>query len=81
MDLAAKLPSMEDTALTVLHQNAARLEQSGTKAQRSAAAALLPAIKTELEARRAAKLAAMKAAREAAQAKRTAAKRAARPKD
>ncbi len=58
MDLVAKLPSMEDAALAVLRENAERLEQSGTKAQKSAAAALLPALETELANRRAAKLAA-----------------------
>jgi hypothetical protein len=58
MDLVAKLPFMEDAALAVLHENAERLEQSGTKAQKSAAAALLPALETELANRRAAKLAA-----------------------
>lgn len=81
MDLVTKLPAMADSALATLYENAERLEQSGTKAQRNAASALLPAIRTELENRRAAKLAAAKANREAAQAKRAAAKRAAKPKD
>jgi hypothetical protein len=63
MDLVAKLPSMEDAALAVLHENAERLEQSGTKAQKSAAAALLPALETELANRRAARLAASPAKR------------------
>jgi len=66
MDLVARLPSLEDTALAVLHQNAERLEQSGTSAQKSAAAALLPAIQAELAARREAKrveLAARRAAK------------------
>jgi hypothetical protein len=63
MDLVAKLPSMEDAALAVLHENAERLEQSGTKAQKSAAAALLPALETELANRRAARLAAAPAKR------------------
>lgn len=67
MDLLAKLPSMEDAALTVLHGNAERLEQTGTSAQRTAAAALIPAIEAELAARRAAKL---NQAREAAAARR-----------
>lgn len=66
MDLVAKLPAMEDAALAVLHDNARRLEQSGTKAQRNAATALLPALETELENRRAAKLTAQKAKRSAA---------------
>ena len=66
MDLVARLPSLEDTALAVLHQNAERLEQSGTSAQKSAAAALLPAIEAELAARREARrveLAARRAAK------------------
>jgi hypothetical protein len=70
MDVA-KLPAMEDAALSVLHENAERLERTGTKAQQAAAAALMPAIEAELAARRAAKLS---QAKEAA-----AAKRAARP--
>ena len=56
MDLAAKLPEMEDTALAVLRENAGRLEQTGTAAQKAAAAALMPALDAELEKRRAAKL-------------------------
>ena len=67
MDLLAKLPSMEDAALTVLHGTAERLEQSGTSAQKTAAAALIPAIEAELAARRTAKL---NQAREAAAARR-----------
>jgi hypothetical protein len=63
MDLSEKLPAMEDAALAVLHENAERLEQSGTKAQQSAAAALLPAIEAELANRRKAKLAASSAKR------------------
>lgn len=70
MDLVAKLPAMEDTALAVLHQNAQRLEQSGTKTQKSAAAALLPAIESELATRRAAKLEAAKTKRAASAASR-----------
>jgi hypothetical protein len=55
MDLAAKLPTMDDGALATLHANAERLMQTGTSAQQSAAAALMPSIKTELAARTAAK--------------------------
>jgi hypothetical protein len=66
MDLVTKLPAMEDAALATLHENATRLEQSGNKAQQSAAAALLPALETELANRRAAKLAASRAKRAAA---------------
>jgi hypothetical protein len=67
MDLTARLPSMEDRALAVLHENAERLEQTGTSAQKTAAAALLPAIEAELAARREAKRAQL-AARRAAKA-------------
>jgi hypothetical protein len=63
MDLAAKLPQMEDAALAVLRENAERLEQTGTAAQRAAAAELMPALEAELESRRAAKLAAAKTKR------------------
>lgn len=66
---AAKLPEMEDTALVNLHENAERLERIGTKSQKAAAAALMPAIEAELATRREAKLA---RAREAAAAKRAA---------
>lgn len=69
MDLVAKLPAMEDAALTVLHQNAQRLEHTGTKTQKSAAAALLPAIESELASRRAAKLEAAKTKRAATKTK------------
>lgn len=56
MDIVDKLPGMENASLEVLHANAERLQQTGTKAQKSAAAALLPALEIELESRRAAKL-------------------------
>ena len=62
-DVAAKLPAMEDAALTVLRENAERLEKIGTSAQQSAASALLPAIDAELAARREAKLTKARAAR------------------
>jgi hypothetical protein len=55
MDLATKLPTMDDGALATLHANAERLMQTGTSAQQSAAAALMPSIKIELAARSAAK--------------------------
>ena len=55
MDLATKLPTMDDGALATLHANAERLMQTGTSAQQSAAAALMPSIKAELAARSAAK--------------------------
>jgi len=66
---AAKLPEMEDAALAVLHENAERLERTGTKSQMAAAAALKPAIEAELATRREAKLA---RTREAAAARRAA---------
>jgi hypothetical protein len=66
---ATKLPTLEDTALSVLHDNAERLGRSGTKMQQAAAAALMPAIEAELATRRAAKLS---HAKEAAAAKRAA---------
>ncbi|HSA82903.1 MAG TPA: hypothetical protein VLE23_18950 [Geminicoccaceae bacterium] len=68
MDVA-KLPAMEDAALSVLHENAERLGRTGTKAQQAAASALMPAIEAELATRRAAKLS---KAQEAAAAKRAA---------
>jgi hypothetical protein len=56
MDLLAKLPEMSDDALANLRTNAKRLQQSGTAAQRSEAAALLPAVEAEIGARRLARL-------------------------
>ena len=81
MDLLAKLPEMSDDALSNLRSNARRLQQSGTPAQRSDAAALLPAVEAEIGARRLAKVKAIRtaprsgrprAARAAAPAKRKA---------
>lgn len=56
MDLLTKLPEMSDLALANLRDNANRLQQSGTPAQRSDAAALLPAVEAEIGARRLAKV-------------------------
>jgi hypothetical protein len=56
VDMIAKLPGMADAALASLRANAERLGRTGTKAQKSAAAALMPAIDAEIDARRAAKL-------------------------
>jgi hypothetical protein len=56
MDIAAKLPAMEEAALSVLRANAERLQRTGTKAQKTAAETLMPAIEAEISARRAAKL-------------------------
>jgi hypothetical protein len=72
MDLVAKLPALEDTALAVLHSNAERLEQTGTSAQKTAASAIIPAIEAELSARRAAKLAASRSATKTVSSKRSA---------
>lgn len=47
---------MEDAALAVLRANAERLMRNGTAVQQSAAAALMPSIEAELDARNAAKL-------------------------
>jgi hypothetical protein len=55
MSLVEKIPGMADAELNVLHANAVRLGQAGTPAQRSSAAAVLPAIEAELAARKAAK--------------------------
>ena len=60
MDLLAKLPEMSDDALANLRTNAKRLQQSGSPAQRSDAAALLPAVEAEIGARRLARLKAPK---------------------
>lgn len=56
MDVATKLPTMEDAALLLLHANAERLERTGTTAQQMAASTLMPLIAAEREAREAAKL-------------------------
>jgi len=55
MDMITKLPEMSDHALANLRDNAKRLQQSGTAAQRSDATALLPAVEAEIGARRVAK--------------------------
>jgi hypothetical protein len=56
MSMLEKLPGMEATALSNLHANAVRLEQTGSPAQRVSAGKLLPAIEAELAARQAVKL-------------------------
>jgi hypothetical protein len=56
MDLLTKLPEMSDDALANLRTNAKRLGQSGTPAQRSDAAILLPAVEAEIGSRRLAKI-------------------------
>jgi len=71
MEILAKLPSLDDASLAVLHGNAERLLRIGTKTQQASATAAIPAIEAELAARREAKVAKAKAA---AEAKRVAAK-------
>lgn len=61
--MIAKLPAMDDKALAVLRSNAERLGRTGTKAQKTAAAALLPAIDAEVDARKTAKLSKAKESR------------------
>ena len=56
MDLLTKLPEMSDDALGNLRTNAKRLQHTGTPAQRTDAAALLPAVEAEIGARRLAKV-------------------------
>jgi hypothetical protein len=55
MTLVEKLPGMTDDALANLHANAVRLGEEGSKAQRTAATELLPALDAELATRKAAK--------------------------
>jgi hypothetical protein len=76
MDMLTKLPDMSDDALANLRSNAKRLQQSGTPAQKSNAAALLPAVEAEIGARRLAKV---RVTRSAAAKPRTKAPRKARP--
>ncbi len=56
MDLITKLPEMSEDSLTNLRTNAKRLQLTGTPAQRSDAALLLPAVEAELGARRLARV-------------------------
>src|SRR5207237_3128182 len=62
MDLLTKLPEMSDDALANLRTNAKRLQNSGTPAQRTDAAALLPAVEAEIGVRRLAKVKATRSA-------------------
>jgi hypothetical protein len=71
MEIIAKLPSLDDASLAVLHGNAERLLRIGTKTQQASATTAIPAIEAELAARRDAKLSKAKAT---AEAKRIAAK-------
>ena len=54
--------NLADDALANLRTNAKRLQNSGTPAQRSDAAALLPAVEAEIGARRLAKVKATRSA-------------------
>ena len=56
MNIANKLPTMNDAELTTLRANTRRLVDIGTPAQQSAATALIPSIEAELDTRNAAKL-------------------------
>lgn len=55
MDMLTQIPTMTDSELTALQANARRLQQQGTPAQQTAAAALMPAIEGEVAARKASK--------------------------
>jgi hypothetical protein len=68
VEIVAKLPQMDDAALTVLHGNAERLLRIGTKTQQASATAVMPAIEAEIAARREAKTIKIKAAAEARRA-------------
>lgn len=63
MSIADKIPGFADSELKTLHENALRLEQEGSPAQRHRAAELLPVIDAELAVRKAAKAAAHKKVR------------------
>lgn len=54
-DLRAKVPAMEDAALTNLRANATRLLAEGSAKQKAAAGELLPVVEAELAARKEAK--------------------------
>ena len=52
MNLAERLPSLDDKELKSLLSNARRLETSGTPKQQSDAVELIPLIETEIVARK-----------------------------
>jgi hypothetical protein len=56
MNIANKLPTLNDAELTTLHANTRRLIDVGTPVQQSAGTALIPSIEAELNTRNAAKL-------------------------
>jgi hypothetical protein len=68
LEILAKLPLMDEAALTVLQGNAERLLRIGTKTQQASATAVMPAIEAELAARREAKSSKLRAAAEARRA-------------
>lgn len=55
MDVKGTLPTLADSELTNIRNNARRLIVSGSPAQRTAAEALMPSIEAELTARNTAK--------------------------
>jgi len=52
MNLAERIPSLDDKELRNLLVNARRLENSGTPKQQAEAGELIPLIETELDARK-----------------------------
>ena len=62
MDMITKLPEMSDDALANLRTNAKRLQHTGTAAQRTDAAVLLPAVEAEIGSRRLARVKATRTA-------------------
>jgi hypothetical protein len=73
MSLMEKIPSLDDSSLKNLLENARRLEVSGTERQKADAAELLPALEAAVAQRKAVKL-------EAAAEKRATTRKAAPPK-
>jgi hypothetical protein len=63
MSLLEKIPSLDDTSLKNLLENARRLEVSGSERQKADAAELLPALEAAFAQRRAVKLEAAAAKR------------------
>ncbi|MDX6752104.1 hypothetical protein SH611_20045 [Geminicoccaceae bacterium 1502E] len=63
MTILSSLPEMPDDRLKNLRDNAARLAEAGSSAERRNAAELLPAIEAEVESRRAARIEQLKTAR------------------
>lgn len=72
--ILSDIPEMDDKSLQTLADNADRLERTGSEVQRTAATAVLPAIRAELAARDAARKDARAQARLTARAARKAPK-------